>query len=707
MIEKFKAIIQFLTSIDQNSTDLTGINITKQFNPEINDNVSIARNMTAAFLSTLSGKTHPLYKTAIRYLDSFKDDPEWGKAADFYKQGHNLIDSEISQQCEKDNNFKTDLINLSKWIKDPASSENQNETIEKLRQVFFPEGLAICEQQNKKINDLRNKRNITISKLNASPITDPANEIIFTSNILITIPGSAESLDRSALSARLKHKLAQTMKEEQKYWYDHPVPIGVAPEHNEILYGLEGLDRAVDFEKRRGTIGKESRIVCVLSVSVTHEGLQKHVKEYLEEELKKEKDIRHLDVYVVTEADTTKMIENILIPATENLAEKKDTNQLYRIIGVDGEYGRHFSFLKAVAAFWQVFIDPEKKGSFKIDLDQVFPQEELVRQSGFSAFEHLKSPLWGAEGTDSDGNKVSLGMIAGALVNEEDIEQSLFTPDVRFPTDKIRADELIFFSTLPQALSTEAEMMTRYDSNHLDGINRCIQRIHVTGGTCGILIDKLREYQPFTPSFIGRAEDQAYLLSVLFDTDKNRLRYVHKDGLIMRHDKKSFAGDAIKMAATGKLISDYIRILMFSYYVRALPWNFDEIKDTIDPFTGCFVSRIPLTIVYLRFSLKAATFFTEDDRQKNQQGLEFLKIGVKRLHETINFLNKDTNPLIDQVRDEREGWSLFYQILDNVEKGLKTDDAFYPALKEKAEDLINGCKINFKKKDSRGRGPGS
>ncbi len=388
------------------------------------------------------------------------------------------------------------------------------------------------------------------------------------------------------------------------------------------------------------------------------------------------------------------MIENILIPVTENFSDNKD-NKLFRIIGVDGEYGRHFSFLKAVAAFWQVFIDPGKKGTFKIDLDQVFPQEELVRQSGFSAFEHFKSPLWGAEGTDSDGDKVCLGMIAGALVNEGDIEQSLFTPDVRYPSDEIRADELIFFSTLPQALSTEAEMMARYGNSHLDGINRCIQRIHVTGGTCGILIDKLREYQPFTPTFIGRAEDQAYLLSVLFDTDKSRLRYLHKDGLIMRHDNKSFAGDAIKMAATGKLIADYIRILMFSYYVRALPWNFDDIKDTIDPFTGCFVSRIPLTIVYLRFALKAATFFTENDRKKNQQGAGFLKIGVRRLHETVQFLNKDINPLIDQVRNEREGWRLFYDILDKAENGLKKDDTFYTALKAKAEELLEKCKINF------------
>ena len=150
MIDKFEAIIQFLTGIDQTSTDLTGIDITKQFNPEINDSVSIARNMNAAFLMMLSGKTHPLYRTAMRYLDSFEDDPEWCNAALFYKQGHSLIDSEISQLCEKNKNLETNIINLSKWIKKPVSSKNQNDTVEKLRQVFFPEGLAICEQQNKK-----------------------------------------------------------------------------------------------------------------------------------------------------------------------------------------------------------------------------------------------------------------------------------------------------------------------------------------------------------------------------------------------------------------------------------------------------------------------------------------------------------------------------------------------------------------------------
>ncbi|MEF9437443.1 MAG: hypothetical protein L0922_01335, partial [Candidatus Mariimomonas ferrooxydans] len=498
--------------------------------------------------------------------------------------------------------------------------------------------------------------------------------------------------DKLDISAYLKQRLKHIAREEQVYWYDHPVPVGAAPEHNEILYGLKGLDEAIEFEKQRGVVGKNEMLTCVLSVSSTHNGLQKLIKGYLEEEFNKEKNIQHLNAYVFTETDTINLIEKILIPAAEKYLNIKEHGLLYEIIGVDGEYGRHYTFLKAISAFWHVLIDSGIKGTFKIDLDQVFPQKELVEQTGFSAFEHLKTPLWGAEGTDNKGNKVELGMIAGALVNKKDIKLSLFSPDVCFPSDEITGDKLIFFSPLPQNISTRAEMMTRYTDNLLNGKTQCVQRIHVTGGTSGILVDSLRKFRPFTPTFIGRAEDQAYILSVLFDNHGNYLRYVHKDGLVMRHDKEAFAGEAIKTTATGKLIGDYLRILLFSYYTRVLPWSFNEIKDTIDPFTGCFVSKIPVTVVYLRFALKTASFFAE----KNQKGVDFMQSGTSRIQETIQKLAGELNPLVEQFQKEKQGWDMFYDILDIVEEKLKKGDAFASELQKQARNMVKKCKINFK-----------
>jgi hypothetical protein len=277
------------------------------------------------------------------------------------------------------------------------------------------------------------------------------------------------------------------------------------------------------------------------------------------------------------------------------------------------------------------------------------------------------------------------------LVDEKDIDKSLFTPDVRFPEKDPSPDEAVFYSSLPQALSTEAEMMTRYTNEDIDGINQCVQRIHVTGGTNGILVAGLRRHRPFTPSFIGRAEDQAYILSVLHNPE-GRLAYVHKDGLIMRHDKEAFAREAIRSAHISKLVGDYIRLLYFSAYADALPAGRRMIKEVVDPFTGCFISRIPVTVVYLRFALKAASLFSSG---REEQGLEFVKLGAARIMNALEFVNGEDSRLKSKYEEERLGWDLYYDILDAIEDGLNNNDAFALELKKKARVIVDECSIRM------------
>ena len=305
--------------------------------------------------------------------------------------------------------------------------------------------------------------------------------------------------------------------------------------------------------------------------------------------------------------------------------------------------------------------------------------------------DHFKTPLWGAHGLDSCGNPVELGMIARALVNEADIGESLFTPDVPSPEGHPDMDECIFFSPVPQAMSTRAEMMTRYTGPDLDGKNKSIERVHVTGGTNGILVESLLRHRPFTPSFIGRAEDQAYILSVLGELNA-RLAYVHKDGLIMRHDKESFARDAIDAALLGKLIGDYIRILFFSAYARILTDDISVIKDLVDPFTGCFISKIPVTVVHLRFALKAASFFK---RGESSKGLEFIRLGTRRIQSALDFTSPAPGALKMQYEKERTAWNLYYDILLQARQALEENDAFALDLRKKARDIINGCFLDF------------
>jgi len=234
-------------------------------------------------------------------------------------------------------------------------------------------------------------------------------------------------------------------------------------------------------------------------------------------------------------------------------------------------------------------------------------------------------------------------------------------------------------------------MMSRYSSNgKLDGKTRCIQRIHVTGGTNGILIDSLRRHRPFTPTFMGRAEDQAYILSVLLNQEGPRLAYVHKDGLIMRHDKEAFAQEAIQSARIPKMVGDYVRIIYFSEYARALKEDFLEIKDIVDPFTGCFISKIPVSVVYLRFAFKVLTFFSS---KRAEDGAEFIRIGVQRIADALKFTDGTDSNLKEQYNKERMGWNLYYDILDSLEQGLKYRDPFTIDLKKKAEDIIHQCRI--------------
>jgi hypothetical protein len=163
----------------------------------------------------------------------------------------------------------------------------------------------------------------------------------------------------------------------------------------------------------------------------------------------------------------------------------------------------------------------------------------------------------------------------------------------------------------------------------------------------------------------------------------------------MRHDKEAFASEAIKAASLGKIIGDYIRILMFTFYARSLPWDLGDIKGIIDPFTGCFVSRIPFTVVYLRLALRAALFFSNGDKESDQQGFEFLQLGIKRIHETVKELNREPNPLKERFERERKGWDLYYEILDRLEEGIERADPFAVDLKQKAMALVDDCKVSF------------
>ncbi len=660
-----------------------------QFDPHPADRVQTLRSINAAFFIRLAGPGHPAFHAAGKLLERAKQTEGVEAAAQFYLNGIERMIREIDSVRRGDSDVDHALTTLREWAADEENRQETEAAPEKIWGVFFPEAVGLRDQTDEKIEALRRKRTVEILSLNPDPISDPCRQILFTANALLTLPAAGTRLEALPLSEKLRKMLAPVLEESQQYWFDHPIQIGTAPESNEVLYGLRGLEQVLAFEQARGNATADARLTCILSVSVTHDGLHAVAKRYLKEAFEQSGGFNRLDVYMFSETDTDRIAKEILAPAACHYLGVDKAEALLSVFGVDGEYGRHYSFLKAVSALWQVLVAPEVKATFKIDLDQVFPQEELAKETGMSAFSHFKTPLWGAKALDTDGAALDLGMIAGALVNEKDIGRSVFTPDVPFPDRFPAFDDYVFFNPLPQAISTRTEMMTRYDTDALDGKRRCIQRIHITGGTTGIRIESLFKHRPFTPSFIGRAEDQAYLLSVIC-RDDDRLAYVHKDGLIMRHDKDAFAGQAIASARIGTLIGDYVRLLYFSAYARVLTEDITFIKKILDPFTGCFISKLPETVVMLRFALKAASLFAAG---KTSQGVDFVLNGAGRLKKAFDFIREENGLLRRQYETERSGWNLYYDTLRALGESLGKGDGFAAGLKEKTAEIIRQCRM--------------
>lgn len=675
---------------------LSGIDVDGQFRPEEDGAEAAGRNLNAAFLIRLCGKGEPQRSRARACFAHLARDPRWAPVANFYEKALKRLPLEIDEAVRRDGGrYAQEIARLNGLAANAGEAFAGLDALEACWRVFFPEGVGLLRDAGRAVDALRETRIIALTGLNERPIERPAAEVLFASNVLLTRPVEGGAGGGTRYSDRMRDRLAELQDEPQLFWYDHPIPFGVDPARNEVLYGLRGLDRAVAFEKRNGVVSPDERLSCVLSVSVTHAGLASLARDYLEESLREGLEgLPHLRVYALTEADAERLHAEVLTPAAERYLNAADLETLRAVWGVNGEYGRHYTFLRALAAFWQVMIDARVRATFKIDLDQVFPQEQLVGETGCSALSHLKTPLWGATGIDARGEKVNLGLIAGALVNAEDSHRSLFVPDVPLPDPAaLEGDDWVFCSPLPQAVSTRAEMMTRYDRGVLDGRRSCIQRIHVTGGTCGIWIEHLRRHRPFTPTFIGRAEDQAYLLSCLFGSDGESLRYVHKPGLIMRHDKGIFAAEAVRAAAAGKQVGDYIRMLLFTEYARALPWPVEEIKGVVDPFTGCFISRIPVTTAVLRLALKAARMFTGSD---SKTAGELLEGGAARLDPLIEGLTGGGRNLLgERFGAERRAWDDYYDLLDAIEKALSKEDPFARRLEAEARRIIEGCELRL------------
>ena len=68
-------------------------------------------------------------------------------------------------------------------------------------------------------------------------------------------------------------------------------------------------------------------------------------------------------------------------------------------------------------------------------------------------------------------------------------------------------------------------------------------------------------------------------------------------------------------------------------------------------------------------------------------------MGIPRIQETLGLIDEKKSRLKQIYEKEHVGWDLFYDVLDEIEKGLKEDDEFALVLQKKARDMVRQCLI--------------
>ena len=177
------------------------------------------------------------------------------------------------------------------------------------------------------------------------------------------------------------------------------------------------------------------------------------------------------------------------------------------------------------------------------------------------------------------------------------------------------------------------------------------------------------------------------ILSTLYSDSEYKLRYVHKDGLIMRHDKEGFAQEAIKATHDGKVVGNYIRTIIFSYYVRTLEWGVEKTKGATDLFTGRFVSEYPISVVTLRMALDAMTEFEKNP----ESGEKFIILASERLTKTLDENISKKTILKKQFSDEKDAWNNYYDALDNI----KQQDSLKKYCNDNVKQIIENYHITL------------
>jgi hypothetical protein len=448
-------------------------------------------------------------------------------------------------------------------------------------------------------------------------------QVLLQLNALYTLPERIpENLeeDLAAEGRRCLEKPGRTVAE-----YDHPVPLFAPDDEHELVGCMDELEGDIAFEKEHGVLPQEHRVPVLISVSVTHEALDKPTGEWVRRLLNR-REYRHLRVLVLTE-ETARTLSREAVGDGEGL------------FSVFGAYGRHFTALK----YAQLLLEPVLgvTAGFKLDTDEGLRSRELFAATGRSWMETLCHPYWGGRARDWRGREVELGVNEGEYVNSSDIEKlgyenALRTPDVAVP-DSWSGAGMFFAKGFAHGRATA--LYNRFQSVE-EGISHPV----VKGGGYGITNAALRSAAPFTFSRVGRAEDQQFYFSCL----AGGVRGIFHPDLRIAH-YKSAVGKAEEKTAASRFLGDMYRLIIFEHLVKRF-----GVKEELDPMPGVFAGPLARAQAAFSLLLKACEF----RRDGNEAAAGYLlQEGGGRL---LGLERQIDDGTIDrELEEEQRGWREF------------------------------------------------
>ena len=210
MDDDFQKVLRRLVGAD-GASPLSGIDAKLLSATPGDDDLARLARSNGAFLLSLCGG--PVATSGIAILDV--EAAHGASLARFLLRLSHWVLAEQQQLADQNTSAARKRQEAGKWAEQSNASPWDSTAQKAVWGFLFPEGASCLDDPDQTVSDLRENRSVRVDQLNPQPITDPITELLFTSNILLTLPTELTKIDDLPFSPALCDQIKDIAGEEQ------------------------------------------------------------------------------------------------------------------------------------------------------------------------------------------------------------------------------------------------------------------------------------------------------------------------------------------------------------------------------------------------------------------------------------------------------------------------------------------------------------